>query len=197
MNEIGRRLGHCHGVISYHLHKSGLSLRKDRLRYPQITTERLIALYKDGLSTPEIAERVGLTAQSVYLRFVKAGIESRSISKALKLACAKGRMKPGKNIKPDGYHYVITGGYVGIKVNGQVLPEHKVVWERTHGPLPKDWIIHHLNGDRTDNRLANLFAMPRRRHSPKEIIKGHQQRIRQLEEEVKECRSQLQLRLLE
>ena len=104
-------------------------------------------------------------------------------------------MKPGKNIKPDDYRYPMGDGYVGIKVNGEVFREHRIVWERTHGPLPDGWVVHHLNGDRADNKLENLYAMPRRRHSPKEIIKAHQQRIRRLEAELKECKAQLQQRL--
>lgn len=41
---------------------------------------------------------------------------------------------------------------------------HRVVWEETHGPLPRNWDIHHINGDKLDNRPENLQAMPRRVH---------------------------------
>ena len=34
--------------------------------------------------------------------------------------------------------------------------EHRVIWEAVHGFIPKDMEIDHLNGDQTDNRIANL-----------------------------------------
>jgi hypothetical protein len=59
--------------------------------------------------------------------------------------------------------------------------EHIVVWEAANGHLPDGWVVHHLNGIRDDNRLENLQAMPRKRHSPTLIVKAHQKRIRELE----------------
>ncbi len=72
-------------------------------------------------------------------------------------------------------------GYVTVRIDGKQYPEHRVVWERENGAIPIGWVIHHLNGVRDDNRLENLHGMPRKRHSPNEIIKPHQERIRQLE----------------
>jgi len=30
------------------------------------------------------------------------------------------------------------------------------LWEQAHGPIPEDYHIHHINGDKTDDRLENL-----------------------------------------
>lgn len=43
--------------------------------------------------------------------------------------------------------------------------EHRVIWEQAHGPIPDGYIIHHRNGDITDNRLENLELMMRADHS--------------------------------
>lgn len=51
------------------------------------------------------------------------------------------------------------GRYRKVTVNGVVKPEHIVVWENVHGPLPKGMVIHHINGNGRDNRIENLVAM--------------------------------------
>ena len=91
-------------------------------------------------------------------------------------------------------------GYVLIRVrqgNGGAAyaREHILVWERTYGkPLPKGWVVHHLNGVKDDNRPINLLGLPMQEHHshPREVLKHYEVRIRQLEQELQECR---QLRL--
>lgn len=71
--------------------------------------------------------------------------------------------------------------------------EHIVVWEQGHGmPIPKGWVIHHLNGVKDDNRLENLVAASRKEHFGRNIVKPYEQRIRTLEQELQELQ---QLRL--
>jgi hypothetical protein len=85
-------------------------------------------------------------------------------------------------------------GYTGLyfphhyraNQNGYVL-EHIVVWENYHNKkLPKGWIIHHLNGVRTDNRINNLAAMPVNKHD--RLVNPYIKRINQLEKEVTQLR---------
>ena len=35
--------------------------------------------------------------------------------------------------------------------------EHRVVWEREHGPIPPGAVIHHIDGDPRNNDLSNLM----------------------------------------
>ena len=42
--------------------------------------------------------------------------------------------------------------------------EHVLVWEAAHGPVPKGLELHHLNGDKLDNRLENLKLVTRLTH---------------------------------
>lgn len=37
----------------------------------------------------------------------------------------------------------------------------KKVYEDTHGPIPKGWIIYHIDGDRYNDEIDNLIAIPR------------------------------------
>ena len=88
--------------------------------------------------------------------------------------------------------------YHSLTVNGEHIAEHRYIWEKTHGKLSKDWIIHHLNGLKGDNRLENLIAMPRGDHDTEthRLEDALKARIRQLENQVKELETQLQGKLL-
>jgi len=60
----------------------------------------------------------------------------------------------------------IWHGYVRVWVDvpGKYEFEHRLVWENAHGPIPKGWQTHHLNGDKSDNRLENLMCLPNSAH---------------------------------
>ncbi len=81
----------------------------------------------------------------------------------------------------------ILGGYVLIYCpehpradKRHYVPEHWLVWEKAHGkPLPKGWIIHHLNGIKNDNRLCNLQALPNKKHYL--VLQSKAKRIQELE----------------
>lgn len=51
-----------------------------------------------------------------------------------------------------GVSYYLCGNYFQRK--GERL--HRRVWSDAHGPIPDGYHVHHVNHDRTDNRLANL-----------------------------------------
>ncbi|MBB3802042.1 hypothetical protein FHR47_002290 [Xanthomonas arboricola] len=48
-----------------------------------------------------------------------------------------------------------SNGYIRLKVYGKTYAAHHIAWFITHGNWPKSE-IDHINGVRTDNRLANL-----------------------------------------
>ena len=158
-------------------------------------TEELWELYNQGLSSSEISEKVGLSAGCVRYRLAKAGFKLRSRKEGMRLAIAKGRWsrgakgennsnwKGGRHLHPQGYwrvyqpnHHRAVGGYVW---------EHILIWEEAnHEELPKDWVIHHLNGIRTDNRPENLVAITRKGHGRIEMAEVFKKRIRELEKQL-------------
>lgn len=79
-----------------------------------------------------------------------------------------------------------TYGYIRIKVNGAWVLEHRYVWEQIHGPLPKGWVVHHINGNKSDNRPTNLLGLPKGEHSPEAtgLIRVRISRIVELEDKV-------------
>jgi predicted nucleic acid-binding Zn ribbon protein len=59
--------------------------------------------------------------------------------------------------RPDGARTVTNTGYVKIKVGKRWVLEHRHVMEQALGrALSRTENVHHINGDRSDNRLENL-----------------------------------------
>lgn len=50
--------------------------------------------------------------------------------------------------KPSGYFRTVEGVYL-----------HRAVWQYHLGPVPKGMEVHHLNEDKSDNRLENLVVL--------------------------------------
>lgn len=60
------------------------------------------------------------------------------------------------------------------------------LWQEKHGPIPKGWVVHNLNGNSGDNRLENLAAVPRNPDHIGQVIAPYRERIRNLEKLLKE-----------
>lgn len=89
--------------------------------------------------------------------------------------------KGGRHQRRDGYVEILVAPYTRRL-------EHLVVWEQAHGPIPKGYVVHHLNGVKDDNRLENLDCTPRASHGPRLHADPthYEARIRELEARVRE-----------
>jgi hypothetical protein len=64
-----------------------------------------------------------------------------------------------RNLKGEGG--INSGGYLRYTRDGKEILGHREVAEKALGkPLPLGSIVHHLNGDKLDNRLHNLVVCP-------------------------------------
>jgi hypothetical protein len=83
--------------------------------------------------------------------------------------CLERRLGPAHPNWRKGYH-INEDGYREVSCrkagsNHRYCKEHRVVFEAILGrPLRPDEIVHHLNGDKLDNRPANLVLVSRAEH---------------------------------
>ncbi len=83
----------------------------------------------------------------------------------------KGREQP-RRYEQDGYwmlQWTIPGGTKRRQKRGHEF-EHRRVWREHYGDIPEGSIVHHVNGDKKDNRIENLRLMRRREHSQYHLI---------------------------
>ena len=91
-------------------------------------------------------------------------------SKQCYWSCCRGekshRWKGGKSKDSFGYIIISCKGHPHASVKGDYVSKHRLVMEKHLGRYlnPKE-IVHHINGDKTDNRLKNLLLVSRKEHN--------------------------------
>lgn len=92
--------------------------------------------------------------------FIKPTKNSKSLycsRKCASLARAENGLEMHGFTAPEGHRSVRRDGYVAVKVNGRWAWEHRLAMEQKMGrPLYPDESVHHVNGDKGDNRIENL-----------------------------------------
>ncbi len=75
------------------------------------------------------------------------------------------------DLLPEGYCYLIPDGYVFIRAPGHPeanhtgwAREHRKVWHDEHGPIPDDYVVHHIDSNRANNAATNLQALSHAQH---------------------------------
>lgn len=152
---IAREFNCAHSTIDRMLQRLGewkapTSLERVGSRFTMKQKRAMVTSYESGKSIYKIGKKFGATPQAVWSILKAAGVEFRD--KAWR-----------------GGRVTATGGYVAVAaaptdeiasamatVTGYVL-EHRLVMARSLGrPLTRAESVHHINGDKRDNRLENL-----------------------------------------
>lgn len=105
------------------------------LSFSEDDMQDMEAMYRNGYSTAEIADKYGCLPGSVWSRLKKRGVEMRRV----------GFKRPKPSIHSHGY-IIYDGEYVHRIVAAAWLDRE----------LKENEVVHHKNGDVTDNRPCNL-----------------------------------------
>jgi len=107
----------------------------------------------------EMAERLGISVEELASRDRRGKHGNH----------AKGPRHPrwsGKRLRSShGYVKVRVGKSHPLADSNGYAYEHTLVWNTAGRHLEDDEVIHHRNGDKTDNRLENLEALTRQEHA--------------------------------
>ena len=55
--------------------------------------------------------------------------------------------------------------YKNVVIDGKTFQEHRLVWEKAHGPIPDGYEIHHIDGNGHNNSIENLQLLTRSEHT--------------------------------
>lgn len=145
LTSIAERLG-----IRYHILRSRLGPqgRENAAQLRRLFTREqetmLVRRYENGELIAEMAVELAVSPSSLWRVLNRAGARIR-------------KTYDGRFVGKDGYVFVkVPKGHPGALCNGYML-EHRLVMARKLGrPLERHETVHHINGDRTDNRPENL-----------------------------------------
>ena len=164
--------------------------------------------YEQEYSLEMIAKKYGKSIGSVNYWFRKYDIPRRSHKEANILRDKLLRRdytflferSPAEHPNWKGGRRINCAGYVELRIpehprarkNGYVF-EHLIVAEQHYGEITKDYVIHHINGNKQDNRIENLMVLTQKEHIeiiPNLVKENNElkQKVKKLEDEIKKLR---------
>lgn len=156
-------LANDHGVtamtVRAYLLRQGVALRpvgKSSFWNDERRTEA-VGRYQRGESQQQIAAAFGLSQSNVSNMFRHLAVPIRQPKAS---GAAHGSWKGGRTIDSSGYFRVIPSAedaHLAPTVKSRYVLEHRLVMAKILGrPLTRSETVHHINGDRLDNRPENL-----------------------------------------
>lgn len=157
LKEIGIKYGVTLDSVSKWLKFYGIKSRY-RCNYTEILSKNIAhdMYINKKMSCAAIGKVFGIDPVRIYTLLIEYGIKLRTKKEA--------SLKGDKHPKWKGGWYNHSG-YKVITVDCNRMYEHRYIVEQYLGrKLLKDEVIHHINGNKSDNRIENLQIMSAKQH---------------------------------
>lgn len=118
-------------------------LNNHRKRKNNLLVAAMYAMYTSGKSLAEIARAYRKTRQAIYDTFRTRGYELRS------------KKFEGLTFI-DGYRFTKMKGYLRGTVEGKRIMAHHYIWQKHHGAIPDDSVLHFVDGNPLNISIENL-----------------------------------------
>lgn len=158
MLQIAAEFDCNHVTVRNILKRRGAVLRRRGGVLRSMTTSEIaemVRMYSDGKTLSQIALHLHTHSGRVALILRENGVEIRHEKAS---GSNHGLWKNGRTKTPSGYIYVRTPeGFSSMSNGTGYIMEHRLVMAKHLGrPLLQSENIHHINGQRDDNRIENL-----------------------------------------
>jgi hypothetical protein len=160
LNDLASEFGCSYFVVRKALIRQKVPRRSAGRAYRTFTAEELdeiVRRYEAGESQASIARALQTTQTGISRTLRMQGIEPH----ANHVVGAKhGKWKGGRLVTNEGYVIVLAQPnhpFAAMRNNQGYISEHRLVMAQALGRvLERHETVHHINGDRKDNRLENL-----------------------------------------
>jgi transposase len=156
--EIAERYGVSSATIGNYLRRAGIETRSGKARSADRNWKAEAARrYEAGESQMQIAKALGLQQTTISNVLRQMGVKTRGAPRRGEKHFS---WQGGRHVAPGGYvwiHPSLAEDYLVPHQQQGYIPEHRLVMARALGrPLGPKETVHHINGDKHDNRLENL-----------------------------------------
>ena len=150
-SEIAELVGISAGRVSSILSEKGIELEKVKWNSNPEKIELVCNMFKEGKSVKEIAEHFGNTTARISRILNPRGFRSRNPNQ---------NRPDGKFLDKEGYLWIRMEDddpLISMRTKRKIVLDHRLVVARHYNrPLDKDETVHHINGNKQDNRFENL-----------------------------------------
>ena len=210
MQEVATALGSSVSAVKKAVRNFGIPKKprgaKPQKDIPQLSDKEWLKEQLETKTFRQLAMELGISAGRIADRAYRHGIRSPSSdkSKAVKEGLAKhypngrygenaGHWQGGRRISAAGYIFIMKPDHPFASKTGYVQEHRLVMEERLGRYLNPDEIVHHKDGNKTNNAIDNLELLYNGQHISNHFKASHEnvelhKRIKELEEEIEQLK---------
>lgn len=206
MSTVAEKLGCNRSTVIKAMRKYGLQGKAPGTRpekeIPELSDREWLQKQLDTKTMRQLAKELGTSSGRIADRAYRYGLRFKGETRALAVKeSLKKRYPEGRRGELasnwQGGRQMSSAGYVKLHVhdhpdanNGYVF-EHRLVMEQHLGRrLEQDEIVHHIDGDKTNNKIENLLLTHNGEHIKQHFKDSHQ--VKQMRSRIAELEAELE-----